>query len=451
MYHRNMTQRVWTTLTGLAVAVAVSASVGAQADANGNGCDGLLGVRSTLGYLHVWSETVELRGMEEACGASEAAPLYWQLRGMAENVLGNHRGALAHYDRVRPHRDRSEYAELPGDRRSVPALAYVAEQAANHRFVMVNERHHVSTDRLLTLALLRPLYEQGFRYLAVEALASWGTEVGVRGYPVGEDGSFYIDDPVFGELLREAVALGYQIVSYELREEQDRPKDGMTDQQVRDYWQAHNLIAGTLERDPNAKVLVHCGYSHLWEVVTPLWTPMAHYFREATDLDPLTVDQVLFAERGVPEAEHPWRADAESRGLVTDQPVVLVNGEGALVRVEPERVDIRVLNPRTEYVNGRPAWLAMDGRRHAVGISTPECVEEACVVEAFNAAWDDAAVPYDRVEVVVGTVDMYVPPGIEVELHAYRMDGSLLFRRMMSTGRAVGDPMPPSQDEPGDR
>ena len=447
MYHRNMTQRLWITLTGLALAAVVSASVGAQSDANGNGCDGLVGVRSTLGHLHVWSETVELRGMEEACAESDIAPLYWQMRGTAENVLGNHRAALVAYDRVRPQWARAEHAEMAGDTRSIPALAYIAERAANHRFVMVNERHHVSTDRLLTLGLLRPLYEQGFRYLAAEALASWG-EVGVRGYPIGKDGTQYIDDPVFGELLREAVALGYQIVHYELREEQDLPTDGMTEQQVRDYWQAHNLIAGTLKRDPSAKVLVHCGYSHLWEVVTPRWTPMAHYFQEATGLDPLTVDQILFAERGVREAEHPWRTDAESRGLVADQPVVLVNGEGAPLRVEPERVDIRVLNPRTEYVNGRPAWLAMDGRRHAVAISTPECVKEACVVEAFNAAWDDAAVPFDRVEVVAGTVDMYVPPGMEVELRAYRMDGSALFRRMTSTRRAVDDSMPRSQDEP---
>lgn len=451
MYHRNMTRRVWTTLTGLALAVAVSASVGAQSDSNGNGCDGLLGVRSTLGHLHVWSETLELRGMEEACAASDLAPFYWQMRGMAENVLGNHRAALGAYDRVRGHRDRTVYAELPAYTRSVPALAYIAERAANHRFVMVNERHHVSTDRLLTLALLGPLYEQGFRYLAAEALATWRTEVGVRGYPVGQDGTFYIDDPVFGELLREAVALGYQIVPYESREEQDPPTDGMTDQQVRDYWQAHNLIAGTLERDPSAKVLVHCGYSHLWEVVTPRWTPMAYYFREATGLDPLTVDQVLFAERGVPEAEHPWRAEAESRGLVADQAVVLVNAEGTLLRVEPERVDIRVLNPRTEYVNGRPGWLAMEGRRHAVAIATPECVEEACVLEAFNAAWEDGAVPYDRVEVAGGTVDMYLPSGVDLALKAYRLDGSPLFHRATSTRRQVGDPLPPAQDEPGDR
>ena len=237
------------------------------------------------------------------------------------------------------------------------------------------------------------------------------------------------------------MTLGYQIVDYELREEQDRPTDGMTAQQVRDYWQAHNLIAGTLEHDPAAKVLVHCGYAHLRETVSAGWTPMAHYFREATGLDPLTVDQTLFAERGTRNAEHPWRTVAESRGLVADQPVVLVNGEGARLRVEPDRVDIRILNPRTEYVNDRPAWLEMGGRRRAVAIATPECVEEACVVEAFDAAWEEGAVPYDRVEVVEDSVDMYLPPGVEVELRAYRLDGSPVFRRTETTTR----PTPPTR------
>lgn len=402
-----------------------------------------MGVRSTEGYLHPWSETIELRQMEAACQSSDNAPFYWQMRAMAENLLGNHRAALVDFDRLRPRWERGEYAGLPPDARSAPALSYIAEQAADHRFVMVNERHHVSTDRLLTLALLRLLSEQGFRYLAAEALTPWMTDIGVRGYPVREDGSSYVDDPVFGELLREAVALGFQIVPYEHQQDQDPPMDGMNDQQVRDYWQAHNLIAETLERDPEAKVLVHCGYSHLHEVVSPRWTPMAHYFTEATGLDPLTVDQVLFAERGTRDAEHPWRAAAESSGLVADQPVVLVDAEGALLPVKPHRVDVRVLGPRTAYVNDRPTWMQMDGRRRAVAISTPECVEAACVVEASHVAWEDQGVPYDRVEVLEGTVDMYLPPGVEVELLAYRLDGSPVFRRTMSTGVTTEETLEP--------
>ena len=315
MYHRTM-MRAWATLARLSLAVVVTASAGAQSDTTTAGCDGLLGVRSTLGYLHIWSETIELRGMEDACRASDVAPFYWQMRAAAENLLGNHAAALVDFDRqYRGRAGPRKTGELPPGTRSVPALSYIEERARDHRFVMVNERHHVSTERLLTLALLRPLYEQGFRYLAAEALSSRGTEVAVRGYPVGKDGTSYIND------------------------------------------------------------------------------------------------------------------------------AVLVDGEGARLRVEPDRVDIRILNPRTEYVNDRPAWLEMGGRRRAVAIATPECVEEACVVEAFDAAWEEGAVPYDRVEVVEDSVDMYLPPGVEVELRAYRLDGSPVFRRTETTTR----PTPPTR------
>lgn len=219
MYYRPMVDRSKITLAVLWFGVtATSVSVGAQSDADTPGCEGLLGVRSTVGYLHVWSATIELRQMEAACRSSDNAPFYWQLRGMGENLLGNHRAALVDYDRQRPRWERRDYADLPPDARSVPALAYIAERAASHRFVMVNERHHVSNDRLLTLALLLPLYEQGFRYLAAEALTPRMTDIGIRGYPLGQDGSSYVDDSVFGELLREAVALGFEIVPYEQRE-----------------------------------------------------------------------------------------------------------------------------------------------------------------------------------------------------------------------------------------
>ena len=452
MYDRRMALKTWRPpgVAWLIVAATSAASVGAQSDA-GTGCEGLLGVRSTAGYLHAWSRTVELREMKEACRSTDIAPFYWQMRASAENLLGNHRVALIDYDRVRPGSRQADYAELPSETRSVAALAYITEQASHHRFVMVNERHHVSTDRLLTLALLSPLYEQGFRYLAAEALSTQGTAVGVRGYPVEDDGSVYINDAVFGELLREAAALGYEIVPYEQREQQGPPTNGMNEQQVRDYWQAHNLIAGTLARDAEAKVLVHCGYSHLHEVESRRWTPMAHYFREATGLDPLTVDQVLFAERGTVDAEHPWRKKAEARGLVGEESVVLVDAEGALVPVEPQQVDVRVLSPRTEYVNDRPAWMRLGGRRHAVAISTPECVGEACVVEASNATWEGEAVPYDRVEVAANNVDVYLPPGVDIELRAYRLDGSEVFRRTRSMPADVGDSIRRAREEPGSR
>lgn len=229
--------------------------------------------------------------------------------------------------------------------------------------------------------------------------------------------------------------LGYEVVPYEASREQNEATETMNGQQARDYWQAHNLIAATLDKDADAKVLVHCGYAHLLETASSNWTPMAHYLREATGLDPLTVDQTRFSERGTERAEHGWRIDAETRGLIQDRPVVLTDAAGELLRREDDSVDIRVLNPRTQYVNGRPAWMQMGGRRAAVAIDTPECADEACIVAAFDVGWGERAVPFDRVEVAAASVDVYLPAGAEVELRGYRLDGRAAFRRTLTAPR----------------
>ncbi|MYA16192.1 MAG: hypothetical protein F4Z28_05185 [Gammaproteobacteria bacterium] len=197
-------------------------SAAAQPAGEAADCDeGVFGTGSSA-YPHAWSETVLLRRMETACASSEHEVVYWQLRAEAENLIGNHRAALAAYDRLNYLRKQQRRSELPIGAGSLPALPYVVEQAADHRVVMVNERHHVSTERLLTLRLLAPLYEQGFRFLAAEALWEEEGALARRGYPVRESGR-YTNDVVFAELLRSALALGYELVPYEADVEQMEP------------------------------------------------------------------------------------------------------------------------------------------------------------------------------------------------------------------------------------
>lgn len=428
----------WPTLaaTGLLLAASTAlAGESAAGEAGGRECAGdeLFRVATPMDLEHAWSGTPILRAMEGECVSSDRNVIYWQLRGGAEGLIGNHHAALADFDR--PYRLRGRTTperELPPDATAAPALSYIVERAAGHRIVMVNERHHVSTDRLLTLDLLRPLYEQGFRYLALEALWAGEEGLGERGYPIRETGG-YINDVVFAELVREAIALGYEVVPYEAEGQQYHATETMNEQQARDYGQAQNLLAATLQKDADAKVLVHCGYAHLQETASDRWTPMAYYLHQATGLDPLTVDQTAFAERGIEQAEHGWRQVSEARGLIEDRPVVLLDAAGDLLRREQDNVDIRVVNPRTQYVNGRPTWMRMGGRRVAVAIDTPECASEACVIAAFDANWQERAVPYDRVEVMAAKTDMYLPPGTEMELRGFRLDGGLVFRRALTT------------------
>ena len=443
--------RVVTRTTGrllpaaLAVSVATMTLAGRAAPpASGTDvCEDLFRFANTMDFDHSWTGTIRLRRMESSCAGSENERTYWHLRSTMESLLGNHRAALEYFRRAisRPGR---EY--LPANAESRPALEYILEQAAGRQVVMVNEQHHVSTERLLTLKLLHPLYyEQGFRYLAVEALWAGEDQLNRRGYPIRETGG-YVNEIVFGELVRRALTIGYKVVPYEASQEQMQPTETMNRQQARDYWQAQNLIAATLEQDPDAKVLVHCGYDHLVEAARASWTPMAYYFREETGLDPLTVDQTAFAEKGAEEMEHSWRLAAEARDLVDDVPVVLVDGEGELLPVAPLDVDIKVLNPTTEYRDGRPEWMSRLGRRKAVSVTTRQCVEEACVVEAFDPVWEERAVPYDRVETKSAEALLYVPAAGNVEVRGYRFDGSPVFRFTLLRGRMLPNLTAPAPD-----
>ena len=196
---------------------------------------------------HVWSALGDLRAMQPSCMGTDNEWLYRTTRGQLESFVLNHRAALQDFDRSPP---AGATGGLPANANAVPAVPYIAERAADHRFVIVNERHHASSDRLLTLSLLEPLRAQGFRYLAAEGV--WHADApGRRGYPVSNTG-YYVKDVVFAEVIRQALALGYAVVGYE-HEAGQLPVEAMNDQQTRDYWQAHNLIARTVAGDENSQ------------------------------------------------------------------------------------------------------------------------------------------------------------------------------------------------------
>ena len=196
----------------LSVAAMTMADDTAPPAHNSGVCEGLFRAANTMDFDHARTGTMRLRQMESSCVGSDNERTYWHMRATMENLLGKHRTALEYYDRAVGGRRAGQ--NLPANAESRPALAYIAARAAGHRVVMVNERHHVSTERLLTLELLRPLYEQGFRYLAAEALWDGEDQLNRRSYPIRETGG-YVSDVVFGELLREAIAIGYEVVPYE--------------------------------------------------------------------------------------------------------------------------------------------------------------------------------------------------------------------------------------------
>ena len=418
-------------LIGFLIARAFAAEA-EQVDARENVCADLSSLSVSGIEEHVWKPIERFRRIEPDCvGVSR----YLSARSQLESFVGNHRAALSYMDKrgalnesdpESGQEDGVKEDRLPHGTRSIAAKSHIAKIAESHQIVIVNERHHASPDRLLPLSLLAPLAELGYSYLAVEGV--WREdELNDRGYPVRNTG-YYARDVVFAELLRSALALGYEIVPYEVEPGQRENRQGRSAQANRDYWQARNIATRTLERDSGAKILVFCGWSHVRETPSSRWTPMAYFLKNLTGIDPLTVDQTWLSERSEAKFEHAWRVEAERKGLLGTVPVVLIGPQGDLLSPDTG-VDIRVLTPSTRYSEGRPSWMEMYGRRRAVTIPVPECANAACIVEVRNRDRPEESA-YDRTETRGNSfVVLYVPRGIQVELRTYGLDGSTRSRR----------------------
>ncbi len=383
---------------------------------------------ATRNYEHrVWGTLLEYRAAMSQCDG-QSTYYYNSLRSQLESFAGNHLSALdyasanTYASRVRRNGAEFRVTELPEAAAATPATEYVISRAGDHRIVVVNERHHATNDRLLTMELLLALAEKGFRYLAIEALW-WQDPINERGFPVGQTG-WYINDVAFAEMLRVAIGAGYRLIPYEIRPEQRSGPRGND----REYWQARNIVEAVFDDDVDARLLVHCGYDHALELRRSRRQPMAAHLHQMSTYDPLTIDQTTLAEEAAVEVTHPLRIEAQSRGLLTDEPVVLTDESGAAVG-SGRQFDISVFGAVTRYFNGRPHWMSMGGRRKAVAVSTPECADEPCMVEVLTAA-QPSALPVDCMEAKGVSNVVYIPisPGDWV-LRTYRLDGELLATR----------------------
>ena len=373
----------------------------------------------------LWASLYRLRAAEDRLHTEgQIGSIYSQLRAQKEAELGNHATALRYWDSTRPPRDAA--GTLPAGTRSVDALAYLTAVGDTAQVIMINERHHAAPDRLLTLELLAPLYERGFRYLAAEAFTATDSALAGRGYPLSGVTGSYIEEPVFGAVVRTALRLGYTLVPYEHSGRATDDGDGLTRQQRRDRGQARNLRDRIFQQHPDAKVLVHAGFGHVEEVVSPRFYPMAVYFTEMTGIDPVTVVQTTLSERSIPAHEHPLYRAARRAGLVQTGPVILRTHSTPMTPVDVE-TDLQVLTPRTTYAAGRPAWMALGGRRTPTEVSVAECAQRTCVVEVRVPGEAADAAPLDRVEVDrESTAWLFLPPDRTVDIVTKAVDGAVL-------------------------
>ncbi len=236
------------------------------------------------------------------------------------------------------------------------AVDVISKMAEHYKVIITNEAHYQPQNRVFTSLLLEKLYKQGFHYLCVEDLSRDDTiykskedkELNNRKYPIKTTG-FYMDEPQYGNLVRRALKLGYTLVAYE--HYASDIKDPGERMMGREKGQAKN-IAQILQKDPNAKILVHCGYGHLNENIKDSSGLMAAMLKLNFNIDPLTIDQQDLLEEN---------NDPYYNWTNVKEPSVYVSSKGVFNDLNKNhKVDMVVFFPRTTYINGRPNWLVYD-------------------------------------------------------------------------------------------
>ncbi len=337
------------------------------------------------------------------------------------SFVGNPKGALEAMDAVQPWTsgelgtDPFQYVDSP-DR---PAVERILELARSRRIVIVNEAHHVALHRAFTHQLLAGLREQGYQYFAAETFNPFTKKLAERGYPVRDSG-YYSCEPFFGDLIRTTLRLGFKPVAYETLNHAVEG-DGVDRINAREADQCAHLMERIFAKDPEAKVLIHVGYSHATEDSRTLedgrelaW--MAARLAKATGLDPLTIDQTELTERGTREASSNIWQMLTPDGFVLEEPVVFETDEGQF-RVTGDwagKVDLQVLHPPVNLVDGRPDWVTMDGYRKLVPIPDGiEATDGRLLVQAFVASESADAIPMDQLLLLPGQPHpaLALPPG----------------------------------------
>ncbi|MBC8756452.1 hypothetical protein H2O64_17390 [Kordia sp. YSTF-M3] len=158
-------------------------------------------------------------------------------------------------------------------------LAKIKQISSKTQVLMLNEMHWHPKHRIAALKMLATLKENGFKYLAVEAIDKEKNSFFQNSsFPLKSSG-YYTREPYFGLFIREALKLGFTIVGYD---------DFSTEN--REQTQAIN-IKSILDTDPNAKIVVYSGIDHILEKDATN-KRMAEYFMELTNINPVTIDQV---------------------------------------------------------------------------------------------------------------------------------------------------------------
>lgn len=290
---------------------------------------------------------------------------YYDLLSQSVSFVGDYAAALEYQsqsDTTRvsdvEYRQIGKSVQQLKDIKNVDAKRFITYLASNYKVIMLNEATNKPLHRAFAYSLLDVLYNRGFRYLAMEMLNPQADqELTKLTYKTGH----FAAEPVAGELVREALDLGYRLVAYE------DPNAGVHSPTERDSIQAAN-IARILKADPDAKIFVYASYGHIAEKsTTPDFIPMGMAFKRMTGVDPLTIDQTDMTEESNFAFGKAFYDAYLLNYPITESSIPLIKDEPVNI-TGTSLYDLTVIHPKTTFLSTRPTWLSLSNRRQPVSI-----------------------------------------------------------------------------------
>ena len=238
----------------------------------------------------------------------------------------------------------------------------------------VNEVHGVSIGRSTVYHMLPILKEKGFQYLVLEALyEEKNKELNNFDYPL-KDSGWLVSEVIIGDLLRYAKELGYTLISYDVQ--------GTGSNVTREKLSFDKIKNRIFESDPNAKIILFAGHSHVSELPIGKLIPLGVQFIEM-GIDPLTITQSDYYERNVPDE------------IAT--PTLLKSNQTN----EKSRFDYTLILPKSKIENGRPSWIwRMNRKPVTVQEEMIKSISEPFLIEAFIEGQSYDGIPLDRIEAI---------------------------------------------------
>jgi len=281
------------------------------------------------------------------------------------------------------------------------ATREIIELFRESRVVLLNESHHRTETRISNLLLLRALAKLGFTHVALEAFGrdaksdTCGSdslsdaELVDRGYAIARTG-YYFNDPVYAELLAEALGNGLIPIGY------DSTGAGLSGAD-REEFQAQKIAC--ILKDPTARVVVIGGMGHISEAPDRMYPGglMGARLARATGLDPVSIATFVLDH----SQEYPEVGEFLRSLSTTNEPWIFENARGESHSFPG--YDLSVFVPAIESRSSQNSTLELEGTRRPISVDGLRCnAEMGCIVEAVVDGREGSAIPSDRCRMNLG-------------------------------------------------